>query len=86
MCHLRVHRNKFNKVFWSPIINRPLLMYFLGVPLRVGLSAAMLCLYGQSISTTIPNASTSKRVLHTNIIQNGKAALKTKSGFTVQRR
>jgi hypothetical protein len=29
----------------------------LGVPLRVGLCAAMACLYGQPISTAIPNAN-----------------------------
>jgi hypothetical protein len=29
---------------------------FLGVPLRVGLYATILCLYGQSISAAIPNA------------------------------
>jgi hypothetical protein len=32
------------------------LVQALGVPLRVGLCAAMACLYGQPISAAIPNA------------------------------
>jgi hypothetical protein len=32
----------------------------LGVPLRVGLFAAMACLYGQTIYAAIPNARTEK--------------------------
>jgi hypothetical protein len=32
------------------------IIFTLGVPLRVGLFATMVCLYGQTISTAIPNA------------------------------
>jgi hypothetical protein len=45
------------------IENSGLNTIYLGVPLRVGLCATILCLSGQSISTAIPNANSPLRLV-----------------------